>query len=176
MKHVLMIVGIGGMGILTAGRIVAEAGMRRYGYATWFPSYDARQRGGSSECTVVISDNEICSPVTLDTDAIIMMDVSQVAAFRDLVIPGGLVVAEKGCLFGRSDIREVEVPGAQIATRLGSVTAANQVFIGAYVSASKCLLPEDVDAVLEQRYKGRERVSDVNRKAFWEGVRLIESV
>lgn len=172
MRYVVMIAGMGGMGILTAGQILAEAGMQKYPHVTWFPSYDARQRGGFSECTVILSDKEIYSPVTLDLEAIIVMHVFQTARFRDVVTPGALVIAEKGCGLERSDIKELEIPGEETASRLGSPLAANQVFLGAYIVASGCLPPEEVDGALERRYRDKENVLTLNRRAFWEGVRL----
>src|SRR3990172_2264878 len=101
MRHLVMVVGTGGMGALTSGRLLLEAGLARFAHGTWFPSYDTRQRGGPAECTVILSDEEVYSPVCQELPALIMMHRSQLDRFRERVIPGGLAVLERGCSLER---------------------------------------------------------------------------
>ena len=88
----VILAGVGGKGILTTGQLLARAGLAQYKYATWLPSYGVMMRGGASECSVILSDEEIASPIIPLADAVIVMGASYFQAFEGRVRPGGVMV------------------------------------------------------------------------------------
>jgi len=97
-RHDVIMTGVGGKGVLTAGLLLAQAGMARYRNVLWFPSYQAAMRGGPSECTVILSDEDIASPILTQAQALVVMDSSQLRAFEGRVKPGGILITESAGL------------------------------------------------------------------------------
>lgn len=156
-KTELIIAGLGGMGVLVAGRLLAAAALAAYQHISWMPTYGEARRGGLSDCTVILSQMEIASPILDRSDTIMMFDSSQVRAFEDRVRPGGLLILEQASLKeqpARNDIRVVSVPGMVTAMGLGSLQAANLVMLGAYLEIVRPIDAGAVEAELRSRYSG----------------------
>lgn len=153
----LIIAGLGGMGVLVAGRLLAAAAVGTFQHISWMPTYGEARRGGLSDCTVILSPGEIASPILDRSDAIMMFDSSQMRAFEQRVRPGGLLILEQASLKerpDRKDIRVVSVPGMEMAMHLGNLQAANLVMLGAYLEVAKPIAAAAVEAELRQRYRG----------------------
>lgn len=172
MRYELLIAGTGGQGVLSLGLIVSSAALGTFRNVLWYPSYDTRQRGGHAETTAILSDEKILSPVLDQAQVLIVMEPAQAAKFQERVLPGGIAIVEKGISLQRSDVRILELPAREVALRLGTMLASNQVYLGAYVQVTKVLAPELIEAELERRYGGREKVLTINKNAFREGMRL----
>ncbi len=172
----VIMAGVGGKGVLTIGQMLAEIGLDKYAHSSYFPYYLGFQRGFPCDCTVVLSDEKIASTVVYRADAVIVLEASQLPTFQNRAKPGGLLVVEKAGLaepVGRSDIQVIQVPGIEVATRVGSVQAANFVIFGAYVASSKVLPPETVSKQIEARYTQSPKIGKANRTAFEEGVKFF---
>ena len=175
----LLVTGVGGMGIVTLGDIVARAALRKYKYAAWFPCYAAMMRGAESECCVIFSPDEISSPLIYRSQAVIAIGVKSIEPFEDRVRPGGLMLLEasgtkKKYKPSRKDIRFECIPALEIAGRLGVTQNANLVMLGVYVKIIKILPSELVLEEIEERFggKGREKVAAA-KEAFMEGMNLL---
>jgi len=176
-KGELLVIGIGGMGIVTLGDIVARTALRQYKHVAWFPCYAAMMRGGESECCVTFSSEEISSPLIYRNEVVIVMGVQCKAAFENRVRPGGLMLLEASGVKEkpiRDDIRMEYIPALEAATRLGTIQNANLVMLGAYIEITKTLPSKLVLEEIEKRFgvKGRERV-DAAKEAFMKGMSLI---
>jgi len=176
----VIMTGIGGGGILTAGTLLAEAASTKYKNVTWFPSYAISKRGGLSECTVVYSDDEIASPLLSQANGVIVAEAAQFKDFEGRVHPGGTIIVEKTGLVTkptREDIRVVEVPAIETAISLsGTSQGANMVLLGAFVEATQIIPPELVKQTIEKAFAGKEKVKKNNLEAFEKGRSLIKSI
>ena len=184
----VIMVGTGGRGVLLSGLLLARAGMQKYKYVSWSPTYAAAMRGSECECTVILSDEGIASPLLNQADAVMAIASSQAKPYEHRVKPGGLLITEStglhelaesfGLKFEREDIGRLEVPGMEIASRLGNIQAANLVLLGAYLGATKVLplevIEEEVDKRLGRKREMRIGVTalEVNKEALREGFRL----
>ncbi len=178
-KHDVIIAGIGGRGVLVAGRLLAEAATIHYEHVSWLPSLTTAMRGGPCEATVVFSHQPIPSPMVWRPEAIVVMESNQLSSFEDRVKPGGLIIAESAGLANgtkRKDVRFLKFPAISIAVGLGESQAANLILLGAYVQATQIVPPELVEKYLEKKFGSREKVLSINRQAFREGIRLVSSL
>ena len=119
MHEEIIIAGFGGQGVLFAGQLLAYAGVAEGRHVTWIPSYGPEMRGGTAHCTVVISDEEIGSPLVRNPSALVALNPPSMQKYEPLVKPGGVLVVDSALVSQRSerdDIREI-VPLAEISLR-----------------------------------------------------------
>ena len=173
----VIIAGFGGQGVLLAGKLIAWAGMLEGLHVTWFPSYGAEMRGGTANCTVVLSNEDIGSPVVDRPGALIALNQASLDRFMPRVMKGGLVVVNSSLVKKMKQVkgvRLVPVPANDIAAELGDARTLNIVMLGAYLKASGAIgLPSVVRALadmLPERHKG---LLPVNMRALARGYELI---
>ncbi|MFA4836658.1 MAG: 2-oxoacid:acceptor oxidoreductase family protein [Dehalococcoidia bacterium] len=155
-RYEVIMAGTGGKGVLTAGKFLLEAGALVYEHVLYFPSYSTEMRGAASECSLILSDNPIGSPVLPKVDAIIIMDQSQLEAFESRLRPGGLMVLETSgqkSKVKRKDIRVLEIPAMAIANALGDVRSANLVLLGVYVQATGVVPMEVIEDQVKKKFQ-----------------------
>ncbi len=124
----IIISGFGGQGTLFAGQVLAYAAMDADFHVTWIPSYGPEMRGGKARCTVIISDQEIGSPLVRRPSAAIVMNIPSFETFEPMVKPGGVLVVNQSLVPHRSqreDIRALYVPATELATDMGNMRVAN---------------------------------------------------
>src|SRR5512135_1197438 len=139
MQTEVIFAGFGGQGVLFAGQVLAYAAMDAGYDVTWMPAYGPEMRGGTCNCTVVMSDRQVGSPISSRPHAIIVLNLQSIDKFEPLVRPGGVMVMNTSLINRpavRSDITVVPVACNQIAVEAGSAKAANMVALGAYIGAS----------------------------------------
>ena len=178
-RYELIIAGLGGMGVLVAGRTLASAAAKVYRYISWVPSYATERRGGLVECTVVLSDQEIASPILSRAQTVMLLDASQLKAFESRVRPGGLVIAESASLKGkpgRTDFRLLPVSGLEIAMGIGGIIVNNLILLGVYLELMKPFPPDLIEKELDRTYRDREAVLQRNREAFRRGLGLGKTI
>lgn len=174
-KTELIIAGLGGMGVLSAGNILATAALNKYRYASWLPGYGSEKRGGLCECTMVISDEEIASPILDTTQAVMLLDSSQAEVFANRVRPGGLMLVEStGLEFEPEgkDFRMVPISGLEKAVAMGGSVMNNLIMLGVYTELVKPMPPELLIEEIERRYADKESVLELNKKAFNYGLEV----
>jgi 2-oxoglutarate ferredoxin oxidoreductase subunit gamma len=178
-RHDVIMAGVGGKGVLTAGLLLAQAAMDYYHSVMWFPSYQAAMRGGPCECTVILSPVEIASPILTQADSVVIMEPSQFKPFEGRLIPGGLFIAESAGLqkeaITRQDSRLVLVPAVEAALELGETQVSNFVLLGAYLELTGALPQSVVESHLEKRYTGREKSLNLNLAALRRGAHLART-
>ena len=164
--------GLGGQGVLMSGKIIAQAGMEADKQVTWIPAYGPEMRGGTANCSVVVSDKRIGSPMVGKPDVAVVMNEASYQKFIGSVVPGGTLYVNSSLipeLPGREDIRIVRVPVNEIAHELGSDKAANVVMLGAV----QALTPTGDDDILENVLRGiagdTPELAEMNIKALQAG-------
>jgi len=172
------VAGVGGQGALLFGRLLAEAGRSRYEHVSYFPHYATIMRGGQSECTVIISHQEISSPITFELQAVIIMHPQFVEQYQNRVQPGGRLFLDSSVVphkITREDIEVFYIPATKSAIELGDDRVANLVLLGAYLEATKAVPLELVEKALEGRLRGGrgEALLPLNKEALRQGARLI---
>jgi len=177
-KGEVVISGLGGAGILTAGMLLAEAATTKYKNVTWFPSYAISKRGGLCECTVIFSNDEVASPLLSQAEGVIVAEAAQFKDFEGRVRSGGTMVVEKTGLqvkAERKDIRIIKVPAIETAINLSGISqGANLILLGAFVGATQIIPPELIKQQLKESFAGKEEVLKGNLEAFDEGLNLVE--
>jgi len=175
----VIIAGLGGSGVLTAGTLLAEAAVTRYKNVTWFPSYAISKRGGLCECSVIFSDDNIASPLLSQADRVIVTEAAQFRDFKDRVRPGGTMVVEKTGLEAKAeakDIRVIEIPAIKTAISLGGTSrGANLVLLGALVEESKVISAELIEQQIKKTYAQKKSVQKANLEAFQKGRNLAQT-
>ena len=134
--------GFGGQGVLLMGKILAQASMDEGKHVTWLPSYGAEVRGGTAHSMVVISDNEIPSPVVLKPTACLAMNEPSLVKFEPKLKPGGLLVLNSTLTKRkptRKDIEVLSLPITETADNLGNTKVSNMIALGAYVTKRKIM-------------------------------------
>lgn len=152
-SHELIIAGFGGQGVLFLGEVLARAGLREDRQVTWLPSYGPEQRGGTANCTVVISDEPIGSPVVADPSILIVLNRPSLDRFEPQVRPGGLIVYDGTMVTRapvRTDVTVVAVPATAIARDLGSARAANVVLLGALLAIRPVVAASTARTILDE--------------------------
>jgi len=149
----VMIAGFGGQGVLLAGKLLAYAGMIEGKQVTWFPSYGAEIRGGTANCTVIISSDEIGSPVVQNPSAMLIFNDASFKRFENRIKSGGQLFLNTSLVHEqstRSDITTIEVPANDIADDLGDSRIANMVMLGAFLKKTGVVALDSVVAALKQ--------------------------
>lgn len=164
--------GFGGQGILLIGNLLAEAALAEGLQVTYLPSYGVEMRGGSANCTVVISDQEIGSPAVGSPMALIALSRPALARFQPRVKPGGLLIVNTSLIEPQEiQRREVEVmayPLNQIALELKHQRLANMVALGLYLGRTRIVRLESIAHGLE------ELLSEQNRGYIPQNIAAIQ--
>ena len=166
----VMIAGFGGQGVLVAGKLLAYAGMLEGKHVTWFPSYGAEIRGGTANCTVIISDEEIGSPVVRNPSAMLILNDASYVKFEPRLRPGGQLFLNTSLVNRpgtRGDLARIDVKANALAEELGDIRIANMVMLGAFLSKTGVVALDSVlnalKAVLPVR---RHSLLPLNEKAL----------
>ncbi|MFZ5819332.1 MAG: 2-oxoacid:acceptor oxidoreductase family protein [Chloroflexota bacterium] len=152
MQKEILIAGFGGQGVLFAGQVLAYAAMDTGHEVTWIPSYGPEMRGGTANCTVVIADEEIGSPLVHHPPAVIALNLPSFDKYEGLVQPGGVLVVNESMVdrkARREDITVFYVPGNEIAEAAGDRRLLNMVMVGALMSRFDELKLDDVKTALK---------------------------
>ncbi len=173
MQNEIIISGFGGQGTLYAGQLLAYAAMDEGKHVTWIPSYGPEMRGGTANCTVVISDQEIGSPTVRNPRAVLAMNLPSLDKYEPLVAAGGCLVVNQSMVnrdVTRTDLRVVVLPANAIAMEIGNERATNMVMLGALM-ANMDILPE---GALERALKAHtaqrlQKFVEMNTRALARG-------
>lgn len=172
MTHSILIAGYGGQGILFMGQFLARLGMINNMHTSWIPSYGPEMRGGSANCTVVISKDEIYFPIVSEPETIILMNEPSYKRFKVMFSPKYKIV-NTSLVIPDTDDNIIEIPASKIAEELGNVRVANMVMAGSYIEIIKDIDASKVEDVLKELLKERQHLLEINLKAFDAGRKFI---
>jgi 2-oxoglutarate ferredoxin oxidoreductase subunit gamma len=170
--------GFGGQGILSAGMMLAHMAVSQNLNTTWFPSYGAEQRGGTANCTVVISDEEIGSPIITRPHYGLIMNYPSLLKFQSKFIKDAGVVVDTSLVsaqhIDRNDIKAFGVEASKLAEELGNIKVANVLMIGALLRISSLfalnIAEEALKYAISEKY---HHLLDINRKALETGFERV---
>jgi len=150
--------GFGGQGVLVLGEIVATIAMHKGKEVTWMPSYGPEMRGGTANCSVIVSETVIGSPIVQsDIDILCAMNGASVNKFLPRVKPGGLVLVNSTIVtekIARDDVEVIEIDATNIAGQVGNLRVANMVMLAGFLKKTDLFTLEDITKVLKQRFAG----------------------
>jgi 2-oxoglutarate ferredoxin oxidoreductase subunit gamma len=177
MHEEVIISGFGGQGALFAGQLLTYTGMDEGWHVTWIPSYGPEMRGGTAHCIVIISDDDIGSPIIRQPSIGIVMNPASMDKYEPLIKPGGLLVVNSTLVrtqSRRDDIAAVYLPANELAAELGNVRMANVVLLGAMLGKREIVPVEGIKRTLDQHLPERRRsIIEPNKRALDRGVQYV---
>lgn len=178
MQQEVIISGFGGQGALFAGQLLAYAAMEQGFHVTWIPSYGPEMRGGKARCTVIVSTEEIGSPLVRQPSAAIVLNIPSMEAFEPAVRSGGVLVVNSSLVPRRSqrtDISVFYVPASDMAIELGNIRLANVICLGVLAKATGVVPVEALEEALERHLPERHRKwLSLNQQALQKGAKHVE--
>lgn len=170
MSEQVILAGFGGQGMLLAGQLLAYAGLAENKNVSWLPSYGPEMRGGTANCCVIVSDEEVGSPIVTEADTVIVMNRPSLDKYESYVKKGGLLIINSTLIdkkAERNDIEVLYVPANDLAEQAGSVKAANMVVLGTYLQKTKVVSERSVIAALEKIMgEKKSKLIPLNEKAL----------
>ncbi|MTI60806.1 MAG: 2-oxoacid:ferredoxin oxidoreductase subunit gamma [Firmicutes bacterium] len=178
MKEEIILAGFGGQGVMSIGKLIAYAGMKEGDEVSWMPSYGPEMRGGTANCTVIVSSDKIPSPLSSRPDTIIVMNLPSWEKFSPMVKKDGLVLLNSSLIdkiLIRDDLEIIKVPANDIADEIGNKQIANMVMLGVYLARKGIVKMETVKRSLKNVLpERRHELIPVNEKALDYGAGLID--
>ncbi|HHW45263.1 MAG TPA: 2-oxoacid:ferredoxin oxidoreductase subunit gamma [Desulfotomaculum sp.] len=173
MQQEFVFAGFGGQGVLLMGQLLAHAAMDEGKKVSWIPSYGPEMRGGTANCTVIVSDCEIGSPVVKRPSCVVTMNLPSLDKFEEAVKPGGVLVINSSLITRepkRQDVTIVKVAATQMANELGNARVANMVALGAVVEATGVVTPDSLLEALRKNLPAhRQNLLPLNKEAIERG-------
>lgn len=171
--------GFGGQGALFAGQVLAYAAMDTGKEVTWIPSYGPEMRGGTANCTVIIADEEIGSPLVKNPRAAVVLNLPSFDKYEPLVQPGGVMIANASLVnreFSRKDITSLLIPANEIATSLGNSKLLNMVMLGAFIEKLPIASIVDIENALKNHLPERhKKLLPLNMEALKKGAEFASA-
>lgn len=178
MKETRMIIsGYGGQGVLLLGKIIAEAAMREGRHVTYLPAYGAEVRGGTANCMVCISDEEIGSPAVDEADVVVVLNEPSLTRFAGRLKKKGIMISNSSLVKGQLPVGSQSIAGAftDIAAKLGNARVANMVCLGTFVAGTKLIQSQTVKQILtEFSAKINPQLARNNAQALAAGSDLVK--
>lgn len=168
--HKLIIAGFGGQGVMLIGQMLAYAGMLEGKEVTWMPSYGPEMRGGTANCSVIVSDKRISSPIVTEATAVVAMNLPSLTKFEGLVKPGGYLFVNTSLVKekpSRSDVEICSIDSNEIAISLHNEKVSNMVMLGAIVGRTGIVKQESIEKVMEKLFTGKKaKLLPLNKEAL----------
>lgn len=168
----ILFAGSGGQGVLTTGNVLGNAAMLEGFHVVYLPTYGAAMRGGTANCTVSISDEEIASPVASSPDIVVAMNQPSAHAFINRLDPGGQLIYNSNLVDSipyRGDVDVFPVPVNEIAKELGNERSANMVILGSFVKLTSAVSIESVSQSMDLLFAQKKKLLEMSKRAFLEG-------
>ena len=173
MTHEILISGFGGQGILFAGKLLAYAAMLEEKQVSWLPSYGPEMRGGTANCSVIISDEPVSCPLVTDPTVLIAMNAPSFEKFEQTVVKGGEIFVDSLLVtspFNRTDTKNHALPSTKLAEDLQAVKLANMVLLGKVIKETNMLPFESVIKALQKTVPAsKAAMLEINKKALETG-------
>jgi 2-oxoglutarate ferredoxin oxidoreductase subunit gamma len=177
MQTEILIAGFGGQGVLFAGQLLSYAAMDSGRMVTWIPSYGPEMRGGTANCTVIISDEEIGSPLVRHPAAVIAMNLPSLDKYEQEIKSGGVLVVNSSMVnrsVTRPDIKVLMIPGNAIAESLSDKRMTNMVLLGGLLANLPVLTVESIEKALQEHLLARHhKLLPMNFKALRQGASYL---
>jgi 2-oxoglutarate ferredoxin oxidoreductase subunit gamma len=190
MQNEIVIAGSGGQGVLLAGILIAQAAMEQGLHTTWFPSYGAEMRGGTANSTVVVSSDEIGSPLAFNPDALIALNEPSLNKFIPRVIDNAVVIANSSIISQNMEykVKPYFVPVTDIADKeIKNLRTANTIAVGVLIRVieirrfdiqqnanEKYITLKSILSACEKVFVSKPQLIEINKKAVQAGYDFIK--
>ena len=178
MTEKIILAGFGGQGMMMLGKLIAQAAMVDGKYVTFFPSYGTEVSGGTAVYYLIISTEEIFSPLIEEADTLIVMNLPSYQKYKDMLKSDGLLIKNSSMI--KSDDSQIpeaktyKVPATEIASKLGNVLVSNIVILGAYLAIKKLFSTNQILNQLTVVLKGKKSdLFTINKQALESGIEAI---
>ncbi len=173
MEHKIIFAGFGGQGVISMGELIAYSAMAEDKEVTFYPAYGIAMRGGTANCSVVISDDKIASPVIAAPTTLVVMNDPSFDFFIDRLQTGGDIIANSSLIDDKTvndDIKAWYVPVNDIAEKNGNTKMANMAMLGAFLKITGVLSMETVFKTMEKKFPPKlQKFLDLNRSVMKQG-------
>ncbi|MBR4788120.1 MAG: 2-oxoacid:acceptor oxidoreductase family protein [Bacteroidales bacterium] len=180
MTNEIIISGFGGQGVLSMGKILAYSGLMEGKEVTWMPAYGPEQRGGTANCTVIVADEDIASPVLSSYDVVIVLNQPSLEKFEPKVKKGGAIIYDSYGIMNpptRKDIRVFRINAMDTAAQLGMTKVFNMIVLGGLLKVCPMVSIESVLKGLRKTLPERHwNLIPMNEEAIRKGMEIIEEV
>ena len=169
----ILFAGFGGQGVLFAGKFLAYKGLVQDKQVSWLPSYGPEMRGGTANCSVIISDTPVGSPIITNPDILVAMNLPSLQKFVDSVVPGGHILVDSTLISAkveRTDVQVHYIPATQMAKDAGFSTLANMILTGKVLKETDAVSFEGNKETLEAFIPAKKaNLIDINCQALQAG-------
>ena len=173
----ILLAGQGGQGVLSAGRFLAESGLHEGKEVSYLPAYGPEMRGGTANCSVIVAEDPIASPLCTVPDVLIALNAPSFHKFAPRVKSGGIIIVNgsvSDAYAGRDDVRVIDLPANDLAMEAGDIRSANMAALGALVAATGLVREQSIVNCLQEKFVANPRVLDCNRRAFEAGLAAVK--
>ena len=174
----LLIAGFGGQGVLFAGKFIAYKGLMEEKEVSWLPSYGPEMRGGTANCSIILSDEPVGSPIVSTPDVLIAMNLPSLDKYEDATASGGTIIIDStliGRKVERSDVKAFYIPATKMANDAGIPTLANMIMMGKMIKETGIVRFDDVIDTLKKVVSAkRANLLELNIKALEAGYNYAE--
>ena len=178
MTNEILIAGFGGQGVLFAGKCLAYEGLEENKQVSWLPSYGPEMRGGTANCSVILSDEPVGSPIVNNPDVLIVMNLPSLDKYENATVKGGKIFVDSTLIarkVERADVDAFYIPATKIAQELGIPTLANMVIVGKMIKETGIVTFENACEAMKKVVSARHQdLLDANIKALNAGYNYAE--
>lgn len=178
MTHEIIMAGFGGQGVMLMGQLMTYAGMLENKHVSWIPSYGPEMRGGTANCSVIISNEPVGAPIVTEPTTVVAMNLPSLEKFEPLLQAGGNLIINSSLIeknAKRSDIKVYRVPSNDIANELGNAKVANMVVLGAVIAATGAVSYDSILKAFAKMFAKKPELLAVNEQAIRRGASLVSS-
>ena len=166
----ILFAGFGGQGILFSGKFLAYKGLMEDKQVSWLPSYGPEMRGGTANCSVILSEQPVGSPIITTPDVLVAMNLPSLQKYVDTVVPGGQIYVDSSLInvkVERTDVQVFYIPATQLAKEQGISSLANMIIMGAVLENHPELSFEGTEAVVDKLVPPQKAaLKELNMKAL----------
>ena len=168
-----LIAGFGGQGVLFAGKFLAYKGLIEDKQVSWLPSYGPEMRGGTANCSVIISDESVGSPIVSNPDVLVAMNLPSLDKYEDSVVPGGKIIVDSTLIerkVNRTDVEVFYLPATKMANDMNMQGLANMIITGKIIKECDIVSDGNIEAALTKVVSAkRQNLFDLNLSAIKAG-------
>ena len=171
MTQNILVAGFGGQGVLFAGKFLVYTGMINDKEVSWLPSYGPEMRGGTANCSVIISDNPVGSPIVRTPDLLLVMNLPSLDTFEPACAKNGTVICDStliGRELVRSDLNGFYIPATGMADEHGLKGLANMIMVGKAIKETNICSMDDVEAAM------KKTVPEKKKDLFGSNMKAVE--
>jgi 2-oxoglutarate ferredoxin oxidoreductase subunit gamma len=176
----IKVAGFGGQGVMMFGQILAYSATKDNINGLWFPSYGPETRGGTANCSVIVSDKQINSPVFKNADHLVAFNLPSLVKFEEHMAENGLILYNSSSIDdqkSKENVLVVGVPINDIANELGNIKVANMVMMGAYLQLTKLFSDETIEAIIKKILGERKAdLVEINKQAIIAGKEYVKKL